>query len=414
MPLKVAQHAKCVAENRCPTVEPEISGKKISCQNGNAAGYPCSNVDLYSFVPLAALGSAGDGNDVWGWTDAITHREYAIAGCTDGTSFVDVTDPLNPVVKGFLPTTTTKTIWRDMKVYKHYAYIVAESINHGMQVFDLHRLRNSPGFPVSNHTTGVIASVPIFKPDALYTEFGSAHNIVINEETGSVAAVGTKTCSGGLHLLSLADPLNPTFSGCFSDDGYTHDAQCVVYKGPDEKYTNQEICFCYNEDTLTIVNIQDKEKPVMISSIGYEGSQYTHQGWLNLKQTHLIMNDELDEVSTPELKGHTRSMVWDVRDLSAPKLVNSFYSPETSIDHNLYLDENYAYESNYCAGLQVLSVKNIHRGELDRVAYFDVAPDCSEVIFQGAWSVFPYFSSKTILVQSIERGLFVLKLSDNL
>ena len=47
---------------------------------------------------------------------------------------VDVTDPQNPVVLGFLKTTTVPSSWRDMKVYKGYAYIGAESVNHGLQV----------------------------------------------------------------------------------------------------------------------------------------------------------------------------------------------------------------------------------------------------------------------------------------
>jgi hypothetical protein len=44
------------------------------CRNGTAAGYPCHEVDLLSFLPLAEIGG-GHGNDVWGWTDPGTGRE---------------------------------------------------------------------------------------------------------------------------------------------------------------------------------------------------------------------------------------------------------------------------------------------------------------------------------------------------
>ncbi len=44
------------------------------------------------------------GNDIWGWADPMTGREYALMGMTDGTAFVDVTDPDNPAVLGKLPT----------------------------------------------------------------------------------------------------------------------------------------------------------------------------------------------------------------------------------------------------------------------------------------------------------------------
>lgn len=133
-----------------------------------------------------------------------------------------------------------------------------------MQVYDLTNLRGlSPGSTITatNH----------------YGEMGNTHNIVANEDTGFLYAVGTSTCRGGLHMIDVNDPRNPKYAGCFSDDGYTHDAQCVVYNGPDESYQGREICFCYNEDTLTIVDVEDKNAPKMLSREPYDGSKYTHQ-----------------------------------------------------------------------------------------------------------------------------------------
>ena len=43
-------------------------------------------------------------------------REYALVGCIDGTSFVDVTEPMSPQVLGFLRTHTFSSLWRDIKV----------------------------------------------------------------------------------------------------------------------------------------------------------------------------------------------------------------------------------------------------------------------------------------------------------
>lgn len=53
--------------------------------------------------------------------------------------------------------------------------------------------------------------------------------------------------------------------GCYSDDGYTHDAECVMYHGPDTQYTDHEICFNYNEDTLTIVDVTHKDAIKLIA-----------------------------------------------------------------------------------------------------------------------------------------------------
>ena len=148
-------------------------------------------------------------------------------------------------------------------------------------------------------------------------------------------AVGTSTCNSGLHVVNVRDPTSPKFSGCFGSDGYVHDAQCVNYKGPDIRYSGKEICFCYNEDTLTLVDVTDKTNMKLVSRVGYKNSQYTHQGWLLEDHSYLLLNDELDELYGPT--PNTRSMIWNVESLSNPELVSSFYSSEQSTDHNLYI-----------------------------------------------------------------------------
>ena len=71
---------------------------------------------------------------------------------------------------------------------------------------------------------------------------------------------------------------------------------------------------------------------------------------------------------------------------------------------------NLAYESNYCAGLRILDVSNIKEGNLTEVGYFDVSPNCdAPSFFEGAWSSYPFFASGTIVMSTIDRGLFVLK-----
>ncbi|MCB1743303.1 MAG: choice-of-anchor B family protein, partial [Gammaproteobacteria bacterium] len=218
------------------------------CVDGEAEGFPCHRVDLVAHVSLSELGVAGqEGNDLWGWTDPDTGKEYALMGVESGTVFVDVSDEGHPEVLGRLPTHSSSSIWRDVKVYQNYALIVSEASDHGLQVFDLTRLRNVISPPVT------------FTEDAHYGNFGRAHNIVVNEDTGFAYAVGsrqgTETCNAGLHMIDISNPLVPSFAGCFSADGYTHDAQCVVYSGPDSDYSGDEICLASNEDTLTIVDV---------------------------------------------------------------------------------------------------------------------------------------------------------------
>ncbi len=130
-----------------PTGLETVSGGRVSCEDGEANIFKCDRVDLISFVPVAEIGG-GRGvrvNDMWGWEDKLTGREYALVGRVDGTSFVDVTDPSQPIYLGNLDRSAgaPPSIWRDIKVYKDHAYIVADGAEqHGMQVFDLTQLRN--------------------------------------------------------------------------------------------------------------------------------------------------------------------------------------------------------------------------------------------------------------------------------
>jgi len=405
MPLKIAQWEKCAAEGKCPNVAAKsVAGAR--CIGGMANEYPCENVDLLSFISLGGLTAKGDGNDIWGWVDS-KGREIAIMGTYERTVFVDVTNSENPSVLGYLPTYTVGSSWRDIKVFKDHAFIVSEATNHGMQVFDLTQLDNVPRNPVfeSNYTI----DAPIeFTESAYYGQFGNCHNIAINEATGFAYGVGTRTCGGGgLHIVDIRDPKNPKYAGCFGADGYVHDTQCVIYDGPDSDYKGKEICCCYNEEHLTIVDVTSKTAPTMISTIDYNGVQYTHQGWLLPGSEFLLLDDELDELNNRAQEGKTRTMVWDVKSLKNPKLYSTFYSEETVIDHNLYTLGNRAYLSNYCGGLRIYDTSKPEL--LKEVAYFDVAPDCSTTSFLGTWSNYPYFPSGNIVVSSIERGLFVLK-----
>ncbi|MEZ5312950.1 MAG: choice-of-anchor B family protein [Thermoanaerobaculia bacterium] len=355
--------------------------------------YPCQNVDLLELIPLSTM-NATSGNDSWGWTDPKSGREFALMGLNNGTGFVEITDPENSIYLGKLPTHTSNSSWRDIKTYSHYAFIVSEASNHGMQVFDLEQLLN-------------VASPPVtFTESAHYPGFGNAHNIVINESSGFAFAVGTSTCSGGLHFVNIQNPLVPVGAGCFSADGYTHDAQCVNYIGPDSDHAGQEVCFNSNEDTLTIVNVTNKAAPVQISRNTYVGSGYTHQGWLTADQSYFLVDDELDEQNF----GHnTYTYVWDISDLESPVPVGFFISPTPAIDHNQYIKGNFTFQANYRSGLRILRLDDLSVPALTQVGYFDIYPANDTANFSGAWNVYPYFPSGNVIVSGIGEGLFVLR-----
>ncbi len=364
------------------------------CINGTAGGYPCSNIDLYAHLPLSSF-NASSGNDIWGWTDPGSGRSFALMGVNNGTVFVEITTPDAPVYLGKLPTHTVSSSWRDIKVFDHYAFIVSEANNHGMQIFDLNELLTVTNPPVT------------FTETAHYNAqgLGSAHNIAINEATGFAYIVGSNTCSGGLHMVNIQTPLSPVFAGCFSDDGYTHDVQCVVYQGPDVNFQGKEICFAANEDTITIIDVTDKSNPVLISRTSYPEFGYTHQGWLTEDHHYFLLNDETDETTY----GHnTRTRIFDVSDLTSPSLIGYSDGSIPSIDHNLYIKGSYVYESNYTGGLRVYSLDSVNRAQLTEIAFFDIHPIDDDPVYEGAWSVFPFFSNNIVVVSGIGEGLFIL------
>jgi choice-of-anchor B domain-containing protein len=392
------------------------------CVNGMAGTFPCNKVDLAAFLPLASIGgpanpTANDiANDIWGWTDQQTGKEYALIGLANGLSFIDVSDPTNPVYLGRLPTHTVNSLWRGVKVYRDHAYVVSEAAGHGLQVFDLTRLRNVSSPPVT------------FTETAYYDNFGSAHTINVDEETGYLYVAGSKpnpartpgvdTCAGttsstgaarggGLHMINVNTPSAPAFAGCVSEDGYTHETECVIYRGPDEAHRGREICFSSNEDTLTIVDVTNKQAPAQLSRTSYAGVGYTHQGWLTPDHKRFLLDDELDEYQKPSPV--TKTFIWDVSDLDAPFVQTVHQGVSTSIDHNLYIRGLFAFESNYRSGVRVLDLRNVHAGSMSEVAFFDVYPVDDQALFNGTWANYPFFASGTVIASGMEQGLFVLK-----
>lgn len=372
------------------------------CENGFAGDYPCDGYDLMAYIPIQQLGGFGaEGNDSWGWTDPSTGNEYAIVGSTSGTAFVDITDTENLVIVGTLPTATSNSSWRDVKVYNNYAFIVSEAGGHGMQVFDLTRLRNVANPPQT------------FTADTRYTGFGNAHNIVINEESGYAYAVGTGTYGGGAHFVNIQDPLNPVASGGLSDGGYSHDAQVISYNGPDTDYTGREILIGSNGERfgvneVIIADVTDKSNPVLIQRVTYQNQAYTHQGWFTDDLKYFIVGDELDEYDNG---GKTRTLIFDFSDLDNPTLHTEYFGPTDAIDHNGYVKDGLYYLANYRAGIRFIDISNIENKILEEVGYFDTYPANDAPEFNGAWNIYPYFDSGNIIVTDIERGLFVVRKS---
>ncbi|ORY19042.1 hypothetical protein BCR34DRAFT_260833 [Clohesyomyces aquaticus] len=405
----------------------------VECVNGTAVAqegnanytFRCHNIDLYHFLNHADLGSKlVGGSSTWGWTSP-DGREFVAIGQRDGAAFAEITKQGKLVYLGRLPEYSIPSLWREIRGYRDFMIIGSEAVGHGIQIFDMNKLLDiDPAQPItfsnSKDLVGHFNGLPN----------GRTHNVVTNPETGFIYSVGAQprnsTCKSGLIFIDISDPSNPTSPGCASEDGYVHDAQCLIYHGPDTQYEGHEICYGYNEDTLTIYDVTDKKNPKILSITSYEGAAYTHQGWVldSKNQHYLLLDDEYDEHDRvgPGADGHPVTFIWDISSLKAPKQTGYYKSGARGIDHNQYVVDGFAMQSNYGTGFRVLDVRSIPDDPTGKgvkeVAFFDIYPeDDAEtgggvVDFVGTWGSYAYFKSGYIFVNTMERGGFVLKMKD--
>ena len=372
---------------------PFISFGQLPCSTGFAGSYPCNGYNLLAKLDLNDL-NADSGNDSWGWTDPIDGKEYALVGLNNGTAFIDISQPTAPIYLGKLPTHTTNSLWRDIKVYANFAFIVSEASGHGMQVFDLSQLRNVSNPPV------------VFNSDAHYDGFGNAHNIAINPTRAYAYAVGTQTFNGGPHVVDISDPLNPIFAGGYDADFYSHDAQIITYSGPDNDYVGSEIYIGSNEDEVVILDVSDTANITNISTISYSNIGYTHQAWLTEDERFLLLGDETDEIG---FGFNTRTIIFDLMDLDNPVVFMEYSANNPSIDHNGYVHNGLYYLASYRAGVRVLDVTDLANQNISEVAYFDTFPPDDNLGFDGLWNVYPFFDSGNIVLSDIDSGFFLIR-----
>ena len=156
---------------------------------------------------------------------------------------------------------------------------------------------------------------------------------------------------------------------------------------------------------MEVVDVTEKGAPLSLSSLTYPQMRYVHQGWLTEDHRYFLLGDEFDEI---DLDLSTRTHVFDVSDLDAPEHLYAHDLGTSATDHNLYVLGDRVFEANYTSGLRVLRFGDLASRDIAEIAYFDTYPATDGPGTQGAWSVYPYLPSGTILVSDISNGLFVL------
>ncbi len=307
-------------------------------------------------------------------------------GVSNKLVVVEITTPTNPVIVGSV--FHTNSLWGDVKVYQDYCYVVNES-GGGMDVINLGNVDQGTVSLVQRVTAGGLSS---------------SHNVAINTDSGYLYTLGSNLNGGAPVAYDLSNPANPVEAGRWTNGGSNlHDAQIVSYtSGP---YAGCEILFGFSEGRgVDIVDVTDKSNMFRLSRTAYDGVKYCHQGWVSEDRQYLYVDDELDERNgtTPT----QRTLIFDISDLEAPFLANTFTTGLDVVDHNLYIHDGYVYEANYRSGLRILCAQD--PANPVEVGFYDTFPGADDTEFDGAWSCYPFFPSGTVIVSDRTRGLFVL------
>jgi len=307
-------------------------------------------------------------SDVWGY-NAPDGSEYALVGVINGLSIVDVTEPSAPVEVQFI--SGASIIWRDIKTFKNYAYVINEAAN-GVLIVDLQFLPDS------------VQHVNYQK--AGNNTYNTAHNLYI-DEFGFMYIVGHNIDPGGVLIYDLNDsPMEPKLVGTYNRS-YVHDV-----------YVRNNIMYTSEGANFAITDVSDKTNLQVLGSQGTYG--YTHNAWLSDDSTTLFTTDET---------AGTWVVAWDV---SNPEDIKELDKEQSSpgqnvIPHNTHVLNSYLVTSYYTDGVVIFDA--LDPSNMVEVANFDTSPNFSGGGFNGCWGTTPFLDSGNILATDVEEGLYILK-----
>lgn len=306
---------------------------------------------------------------------AANGREYALAGASKGMIIVDITDPDNPVQIVQIPNIDDE--WKEIKVFQHYAYITTEGETGALQIVDLNNLP-SPNLPYHTYNgDGAIAG-----------QLSTIHSLHIDTAKANVYLYGSNLATGGALVLDLnQDPYNPVYLGQYNLN-YIHDG----YVNNDTLYG----CHIY-DGYFSIIDFQDKNNPIVLQT-QHTPSNFTHNSWLSIDHKTLFTTDETS---------NSFLTAYDISDISNIHELDRIQSNpgSASIVHNTHILDDYAITSWYRDGVTIVDA---HRpANLIQVANYDTY-DGSGSGFDGAWGVYPFLPSGTLVVSNIDPGKIIM------
>jgi choice-of-anchor B domain-containing protein len=311
-------------------------------------------------------GRDGGGSGGWDYNDVLGYRapdgrEVALLGCWSGTSFVETTDPFNPVELAFV--THSGSLWSDMSVWQDYVYVVTDqSAGGGLQIIDVSDLSNI-------HVVGN------------YIGFNTAHSIFVDQTAGIIYCCGTNV---GLVILDLANPTAPTLVTTYTSQ-YVHEV------------TAQNGVAHFSEIYAGIYRTVDVSALPTLTTLDTVTTPAAF--------AHSSTVDENDAVVglTDEVNG-AKFVLYDVSDPTNITKRGTFIENPDGILHNVLVSNGIAQLSAYAEGYVALDVTD--PAHPIRLGGYDTWPGASGN-FNAAWGIWQQ-PSGTIYISNIEDGLWVL------
>jgi choice-of-anchor B domain-containing protein len=314
-----------------------------------------------SFTFASAPRGAGN----WGYTSP-DGRRFALTGTSRGLSVDEVTNPSRVRHVGIVEGPESQ--WREVRTFGTYAYVTTEARGHGIDIVDL----RDPDQPRKVRTWSETVQ--------------SAHSLWIDTDRQLLFVNGANGRTGGMRVLSLADPENPVEVGAWTS-WYVHDS-----------YSRGNVLFAaaINDGFLGLLDVSDPGRITEITRFN-TGGRTTHNAWLTNDGAYLFTTDERPDRPLE---------VWDIRNPLAPRKVAEYLAAAGSIAHNVIVDGDRLLVSHYSEGVHLLDIRNPERPAV--LGYYDTFPG-PETGFVGAWGAYVFPGTNLIVVSDINTGLSVVE-----
>ena len=356
-----------------------------------AFNYSSWNVQLLSRInPDTSLNTTPVGNrysGCWGWYQSNKNREYVISGAANGTYFIDITNPQNPVVCDFVGGKKGCT-WREIKTYQNYCYVASDDAKpNTFQIIDMQYLPDSVQLI---HNSNSI--------------FERGHTLWIDQNKLYVGMTTFSTGSSPMSIFSLATPSAPVLLKRIEQDISIN----LINQVHDMLVRNDTIYASAGWQGLHIlkyVPAQNTLQPLSTYA-SYPFAGYNHSSFLTQNGKYLLFCDE----SPASLPVH----MIDVQNINNPQPLQTFKMRPQTTAHNPYIIGNqWALVSSYQDGIILLDISQPNN--IKEVGYFDTYPQggyntgfYGGGAYAGNWGAYPFFPSGRIAAQDMQNGIYIL------